>query len=54
MSNIYVKIFGSLTLLVVLAHPTYDVMKDFANQRDGRMQSTHYEFSRYLRHRGFI
>ncbi|MBE9222945.1 hypothetical protein IQ215_09590 [Cyanobacterium stanieri LEGE 03274] len=54
MWNKYTKTIGSLALLIALAYPTYDIMRDFANQRDGRMQSTSYEFSRYLRDRGII
>ncbi|MGY6528692.1 MAG: hypothetical protein ACXITR_02070 [Cyanobacterium sp.] len=54
MWNKYTKVIGSLALLVALAYPTYDVMRDFTNQRYGRMQSASYEFSRYLRDRGVI
>jgi hypothetical protein len=38
-----------ITVLIIVAYPTYDFIRDFAGQRIARVQDTNYNFSRYLR-----
>ncbi len=52
MKNPIIKTIGAVTLLIIVAYPTYDFVRDFTNQRNTRFQYTHYNFSRYLRHGG--
>lgn len=49
MNQLY-KVIGISLLLGLLAYPTYELAKDFAQTRDLKMQHTSYNYSKYLRY----
>ncbi|WP_373480798.1 hypothetical protein [Geminocystis sp.] len=47
--NKLIKKITIISVLITVAYPAHDFIRDFASNRIARVQDTNYNFSRYLR-----